>query len=64
MIPAVLKDLSTSRIVSAAGALVMTTVILLAIGLGFSPPARAVALPAAALPSSWAAPAAGALEES
>ncbi len=46
MIPA-LKDLTTSRVVSAAGALVMTSVILLAIGLGFPASASAQAAPAA-----------------
>ena len=46
MIPA-FKDLTTSRVVSAAGALVMTSVILLAIGLGFPASASAQAAPSA-----------------
>jgi hypothetical protein len=43
---AALKDLTTARIVSAAGAVVMTSIILLAIGLGFPASASAQADPA------------------
>ena len=43
-----LKDLTTSRIVSAAGAVVITSVILLVIGLGFPASAAAQSAPAKA----------------
>lgn len=58
MIPAI-KDLPVSRLASAAGALVITSVILLALGLGFPSRATAQAVSAGAVKVTNATPLAG-----